>query len=893
MLPEGQQGFARPLEVSDFSGGKTDNFIDGQINQQKENDNLLITENKKLIQRPGSLIFDADNAQTPSGNNRIAEFITTDDTLFSQVGRELHYIDGTFQTLTGPTGNSVFTAGDANSKIAWSEWNKHYILTNSDFSDPMKVFRDENGDYRALQAGLPAIDLESAIVLANSLRTNYNAHVNDISGAGSDHISIQTAALVTAAAATDFETLITLVNDLVAKYELHDGDAELVTPTFHIAQEASDHSLASLNEVFTLSEAIVVLDDFKAKFNAHDADTNAHTNGSIHQEALFSVPQASATANGNAYIYTIVYANRYKVDTVAYLDIGPTFQIQLTDIESPDIASVTITQIPTLTNSADKNYDTANTVVQIYRTAANGATSTLLVELTNGTSSYVDSAADSTITNNAPLYTDGGILDNNPPPKSKYNVTVNNSTWYGHVKIGSEIHTSRLYQSIAFDPDSVPASAFIDIEDEIVGLGAINIYPIVFCKNHIYRIEGGLDEFGDGVLVKREISRATGGLNHLSIVDAREGLFFAGTDGFYFTDGFNIKKLTDELDESFREIIDTDAQKERIIGQYDRINDLIYWGISSTSAVPDNDKFWVLDLKWGMRDNSTITTVSNRASWSPSSIGITPDNKTLVIGDRRGYLFKFDSLTRTDPKVELGVAVNLWQVDPVFYEFEWIKTKFDESYRRKFVPEITVTIENITNLSLEIQSENDNSRNFIPISEIRFRDNITWGDDTIIWNDPDDPPTTKFLWNTFPLISARRRFPGSQHRCTYKSIKMVNSLTILRNSDEFGTATVDNTMKTVTLTQAMSTWPEDVVDQFITFEADNYTQLFLVTTRDSDTVITYQDDGDNSPDGTLIKWELKGYPKGEVFDLANFSIVWLPATATHKPYRANESGGNS
>ena len=880
---QGQQG--PPLEVSDFSGGKTDVFLDGPINSYKEADNLVITENAKIRQRRGTLIFDEANEQTPGGNNRVAEFVTTDLDLFSQVARNLYYIDGTWQTLTGPTGNPAFTAGDVNSKIAWSEWNKHYILTNSDFSAPQKHFVDDTGTRRLVQAGLPSVTLWSAIDYANSIQTTLNAHIGDLAGGGADHNS--SSGLSTASPAFDFDSLLVLTIDLTTTYDTHDDDAELALPVHHIAQEASDHSLDSLSEPTTLTEAVARLDDLKAKLNSHDADTTAHTVGSTHQVTTFSEPQFAFTPNSNNYIYTILYFYEYKVGTVTFQDAGPVYTHQILGMESPDVGTVTITGISDIVNGSTENYDTVNIVKQVYRTQANGTTSTLVGELADGFTTFVDTFSDADIADNIPLYTNGGIQSNDGPPKAKFNVTVNNSTWYGHVKIGSEKHKSRLYQSIAFDPDSVPASFFIDIEDEILGLGAINIYPIVFCKNHIYRIEGGLDELGAGVLTKREISRTIGGINHLSIVDAREGLFFAGNDGFYFTDGFNIQKLTDQLDDSYRTLIQTQDQKDRITGQYEKEFDRIYWAVSEDAASPDNDSKWVLDLKWGVKGRSTFTTISNEDSWAPSAMGSTPDEKTFVIGDRRGYVFKYDANTATDPKIDLLLPNTDWNLKAIIYDFEWIKTKFDTSYRRKWVTGIVVNMENVTNLSLQIKSENDNSGSFQNLSPIRFRENITWGDESgPAWGDYSKP----YLWKNFPIISAKRRFPRNRLRTTFKSVAFTNAITIITTSDSLGLASIDNTAKTATLENVANAWPSDIVDQFLTFSNDGFETQYLVTSRDSDLVVTYQDVTDSSPNGVNQQWEIKGIAKGEVFAMSNFSIQWLPHTPTHLPYRASDTG---
>jgi hypothetical protein len=883
------QGIPQPLEVSDFTGGKTDNYLDGEPNQQKEIDNLLLTDNGKPRQRPGSLVYDLANAQTPSGNNRIGEFITTEDILFQQVGRNLHYISGgTFNTLLGPTGNPVFTAGNVDSKISWAEWNKQYIVTNSDFSAPQKIYKDGSGAYRCVQAGLPEELLTNAISFANDIKSVLNAHTQNAVLHTSSHI----AALVTAADAYDFESLVTLVKALITAYDLHDNDSELLVPVFHFATETANVSLSTTADPMTISEVVLRLNDIKLKYNLHRSQTPTHSAPGAAITTFSGVQFSGGGVGTNSYIYAVVPFYEYTVGTVTYQDYGPTSTFQRTLVGVINVTPITLSNLPVIVNGTTENYDTANIKWQIYRTQANGTTLTLVGEVTNGTTSFIDNFSDTSITSTTPLYTTGGVIDNSPPPKSKYVVVVNNCAWYGHCKIGDQIFKSRLYQSVQFDPDSVGGSSFIDIEDEIVGLGGINIYPIVFCKNHIYREEGVLDELGDGELIKREIARAVGGINHLSIVDAREGMFFAGTDGFYFTDGFNIKKLTQQLNDSYKVLTQTQDQRDRVLGQYDRENNRIYWAVSSTSAVPDNDIFWVLDLSWGIKDNSTFATISNIDSWDPSSIGIDTDNKTLVIGDRRGYLFKFDTNTATDPKIIIGDAASTWPTKAIIYNFEWIKYKFGTSYARKWVTGIVIDLANVTNVSMEISVENDNSRNFIPLSEIRSRTSITWGDDSIIWNSTIEPPISQYFWNSVPLITAKRRFPAKTLRCTYKSVRFTNSVTILRNSDNFGLADIDGTAKTVTLLAPGFTWPTDVVDQFITFAFDDYTQRFLITERNSNTVITFQDSDNFVFTESSAEWELKGIAKGEVIEFANFAIQWQMVTATQDPFRTSQTGAN-
>ena len=130
--------------------------------------------------------------------------------------------------------------------------------------------------------------LASAITLATELRTNYSAHVADVTveGVTGEHKALHTAGQLAATSVVPYNlaTLLALVNDLTAKYKLHNTDAASATPTYHIA-EGTTRVLAAETAVTTLEGAITRLNDIKAKFNLHDADTVAHTKGSKYQIA--------------------------------------------------------------------------------------------------------------------------------------------------------------------------------------------------------------------------------------------------------------------------------------------------------------------------------------------------------------------------------------------------------------------------------------------------------------------------------------------------------------------------------------------------------------------------------------------------------------------------------
>ncbi len=134
-----------------------------------------------------------------------------------------------------------------------------------------------------------SVGLASAIALANDLVIKYSAHIAD----ATEHTTAADATnVISVAGAKDLTTLIALVTNLITKYDAHEGDAELGAAwVYHAAQEAGDHSLASLVAPTDLPTCIARLNDIKTKLNAHDADGTAHGTDTLHQ-----VSQASASA---------------------------------------------------------------------------------------------------------------------------------------------------------------------------------------------------------------------------------------------------------------------------------------------------------------------------------------------------------------------------------------------------------------------------------------------------------------------------------------------------------------------------------------------------------------------------------------------------------------------
>ena len=874
-----QNALPPPVTINDFTGGITDNFIGAQSNQYETGDNFLVLDNKKGITRSGTLTFATGLERIPAGNVRVADLFTHDDVFFQAAATQVWQTgSGSFSEMLGPVdSNLAFSVGAASNFTSHDEWNKHRMITSDAFGSPKKIYKDNSSVMQIRNAGLPKATLTGSITQANAIKVIFNAHVADVA----EHLLSDTANIVSTANAFDLPSLLTLVADMLTKYASHDSDVDDVTPTFHQATSTLN-SLVDAAAPLTLSDAIVDLDDLKAKYNLHDADSTSHTTGATHAVSTFIDPQFSGSAGTLTYIYTFVAFFEYMIGNETFQDFGPTHQVTVASILEPSAGTVSITNIPVISNGTTECWDTATIKWYIYRTEQNGTTHLFLDSVTNGTTTFSDSADDDAITDNAQIYTAGGVLDNDQPPQAKYLTVINDICWYAHVKQGTSIHPSRVLQSTKFDPDSVPEGNFIDLEDTIIGIAGIDQYPIIFCENSVFRLEGFSDDQGRGTLQKREISTVIGCLSHRSIVETRDGIVWAGTDGFYWTDGFKLLKISDELDTRNAGLTETANQKARIHGAYDKSLNRVHWAISSDSGVSDNDTIYVLDLKWGIKPDSCFTTETATDSWEPTALGF-DETGTFAIGDRNGYLFKFDDNAFTDPTKDTTEAdESLWLESAIIFDYKGPSINFGDESIQKWVTWITLLLENKTSISLQIKSENENSGNAKNLAEIRFRDQLLWlGDDAAPWLDP----AVLLPWLTFPILKVKRRFPNRNARCTYKQVQFTNSNTIIQNSDDFGTVTIDSSAKSAVLNTAGSTWLTDVTDFTLSVDDDSFTEDLVITSRDSSTQITYSDPTGIATTDATKKWILRGTRKKERFNIISYSLIWAPLTPSYQPFR--------
>lgn len=601
-------------------------------------------------------------------------------------------------------------------------------------------------------------------------------------------------------------------------------------------------------------------------------------NYQIRNQSLPSVAAPTVTAGvagALSFVFAFHYSYTYTVFGLTYEMIGPVTTVVLDNSTDPVTGPIQISGLPVLANGGTDNYDTANIKIKIYRSEANGTFLQQTGEVTNGTTIFTDSQSDIDLANSGTsLYTNDGTVDLDPVPLHKYNHVVNNTGYFAHIIDIEGESPYKIRQSTPNVPDSAPIDFEISVDDAVMGISSVRSQPIVLCKKYIYRIDGGFDRFGRGGMSPIRISDFAGCISHNSIVQAENGLFWCGNDGFYYTDGYQVMKVSDHRNEKYKAILKNTDNTERIQGRYYEKERLIMWSMQENSANHGNDVLMIVDLKWGVSDEMTFTRW-NGASFKPSAIEIF--NKKLYRGHPSGFVLRHDESLTSDVKVNIYRSVDKWVKETIRWKISTIHYNFGGTFYRKIPTRILLTAADIGNTTIQITAINDDGRVTRNCRPIRIRQDFIWRDDDFVWRE------SEFIWRAAGLIEQWRRFPKGGLRLSTLQLVIENGFSPVTDSDFLGNATYNATLKTVTLDDAIAKWPTQSEDYVIASDVDGYVKEFLITELSADNVITVNDPLNQLPTGSR-KWVIRGYKKDENLHLLGFNIHWNNVSATQKTY---------
>lgn len=895
----------QPWTVDKFDGGITDKYVNAEKNKYQYATNLLLNTIGRLETRGSFRILYPGDGRIPAAaqiNGLVAfpavEAISSPDTLLLAVSARNIYFQGYlldpaydapanpdslgappagWNTIYTPSGNPAFGAGTIYSHCSFAKFQDQVYAVNDAFSSPQVIY--VHGLTNRLiceNAGLPR---PSTDVLNNCLfQGTWNA-------------------------ATNAPALASGVGTAGYYYYVSTAGATALDGTT---------TWAAGDMVF---------------FNGATSKWEKH-------QASIAVDNGANAPRDHSYVYAFHFMRIYKVGKLKFMRVGPVTLVpkngtqgssQVHEIDGLNPLIINVSQ-NLIANGSTENfplnfapglpeynglflvcYRTTNNGTLFYHVATVPVSTTGIVQILDGTKDDALPVTSNMVDNITPpeLYTSGGTVEFEPAPKAKFVTILNNVAYYGHVQETSTYtrkrwtgfntfvmetvtetvtYKNRIRQSVPGAPYASPGSFFDDLDDEVTGLSNTGDIPLVFCKSKIYRLNGQFDELGRGFIDHVRISDTAGCVSNASIVQLINGVVFAGLDGFYFTDGFNVQKISTEFTNRYLSLVTNELKKGNIVGKLDVAKNRVFWAVQQTNTPPTealsiNDAFFVLDLNFGSMNAGVFTTLEANA-YTMTAVEYYDDR--IVFADKNGYIFQHAAGVYSDARIDTTESNDLsWDTQAIRYKYAGPSTNFGIADIRKWVPGLNFQAINHTDLSLQLSSINDDSDDPRPLKLIRYRGDVVWNITPLIWGDPD------MMWDMDAIIDIKRKFPTRRLRCKFKQLVMENAYTVIARSALYGPVTVNKFASTALLVDsAHFAWPTDAVDYKIYFEADGYVNGFTVLSRTDDT-LTFDDPNGIAPLG-VQQWELKGYPKDEKFELLSYTMFFTLQSRSEYGYRAGD-----
>jgi hypothetical protein len=583
--------------------------------------------------------------------------------------------------------------------------------------------------------------------------------------------------------------------------------------------------------------------------------------------------------------------------------LGTTATFNPIQVQNP----IVVSSIPALVNDGSTNYDTANVMVNVYRTTNGGTTFYLDQQIANGLTTFNDTQnstytppGQTTLNLNQVLYTSGGVVGNDQPPPAKCVHICNGTAYYGNIIQAGQYLPNTICQALPQNPDSSPATFTDTLDDEVVAISSARTNVIVFCRNSIYRLSGSFNSLGQGAISHEKFSTTIGCVSPHSVVQTEIGVFFAGTDGFYYTDAFQIIKVSIDLNSTYKAATQTLQQKARVYGAYDKTTRRIWWGMQSQPTAADNDICYIFYLDYGIKPGGVFTTASNNGALVPSTSTASPSPSVgnplnydywspsamvffqgqLIKGDSRGILTKSDPNSTADPKVDLtvpaytfssGVPTANWNTVPMPFDFTTTSMAFGTHWKRKYATKVNWTGKNMGNAQVQFVAISDNGRVVGNMAPINYVGNTLWGSPNVPWGATSSP---QFPWYYGGSADFWRRFPAGTLRANLRQVQLTNAFMGVYRSQDYpsgSTATPNNSTKVVSLVTPSNytgtlTWPLDVVDYYLTLASDGYvTQYQIVAVSGAN--ITVLDPNNKLPASGSYAWVIMGYKKNMTFSI--------------------------
>lgn len=587
--------------------------------------------------------------------------------------------------------------------------------------------------------------------------------------------------------------------------------------------------------------------------------------------AIYAPPSTTVGGPNYSYIWYVVFYITYtaKVNgqdvTFKFYGGDPLILQEQANSTTPDFTSLGGLAF---TNGSTQNYDTANMQAAVFRTEADDVVPYFVKYVNLSTTISDTGKADEDL--GEPMYAgaqDGNF--NDPFPASYFTRVLDNSTWcFGCIDTASgALHATRVLQGKPGIIEGLPSGNYVDVEGGTVGtaFGLAGKNPMAFLRDKCFRIEGRFDALGGGGLRAVKVSNVYGAVSQ-DVLETGNGIFFPSEKGWCYTDGFTAKLVSEHLIATYKALLN----KSKMTGAYDSKNDACVFGVESTlgSGSGYNNYGFVLDVaQMAEVGTGVFLTMDAQSAWQPTAMCYDSANDRVIVGDKRGYVFKLDETVYYDVNVNTGVAYASWYRDSIIYDYISTTWSFGSSLVSKWMGRFHVVAKNISGaLSLDLFQWKDDKTTALQLKVVRERKATSTGLFKI------------FRW-------AKKGALWS----IYSALQIKKGYVVIARSDDYALATLNGTTNQATL--ASGSWPNDgSVDlrgHYLHVASDAYATAYQITAQSGATV-TVTDSGNTFPTASGVKWEVRGYPKEEPFEL--HSIGAEPESLASNP-TAFEDGG--
>jgi len=435
----------------------------------------------------------------------------------------------------------------------------------------------------------------------------------------------------------------------------------------------------------------------------------------------------SSTYNpgGNNWTYALVLKADYNLyDQGISLSIDKIVRSAPVFYEALSNDGIVQINIPTFSNATLANYtdnqsrivsgeaffDYSNIVWEIYRTVDDGNIFFKIGEAaTNGgTPTYLDNDLDSAIVSGELLYTTGGVQPNEMVnSRIEYATFANDTLWLAS--------TAAVWQAKVGIPDANPGSFNMTIREGeyVTGIETLDIYPILFTDKGVYRIEGIVDDSGNGTHRLRTVSEEYGALSNKTTIKANNKILFLSTDGIYETNGFTARKVTGHYDERYLDLVDVRALDESNVelygyaiadACYDEKNQRAHWFFPNEGGKYLR-KVLTLHLNYPHEEGYAITS----GSVSHDVTSVSAIDGDIYFTSLDGSVLKQDSNRTYDFPISAGGA-NV----PIAWNWYSSVMSFGTSMKRKWFTRLLLGVKPLigSTFSFSIASARDESDDF-------------------------------------------------------------------------------------------------------------------------------------------------------------------------------------